>query len=313
MVQPENKPEDTPVPPLRLELSLTSVGHDITGALGFVLSDPISHRFFRLSSGTINILRHWHRGTMGAVAEAAAVTLDEVKAIVEFLIMSRLVMVAPGNSKSLGDEQARREQSIANRALHGYLFFRVPLFNPEPFLDWAMPFARLLVSRTAIWLVVFIGLVGAYFAFRQWDHFVTTFVDFFSPQGFVLYTATLVGLKVFHELGHGFVARSYGCRVPTIGVAFMVLTPMLYTEASDAWRLPSHMQRFRIAAAGVMVEIALAAAALFLWAFCPMAHGALPPILLRQRHGSSASPSTCHPSCALTAITCWLIYWACTT
>ncbi len=44
---------------------------------------------------------------------------------------------------------------------------------------------------------------------------------------------------------------------------------MLYTEASDVWRLPSRKQRMAVDAAGMLVELALAAVALLLWVFLP--------------------------------------------
>jgi putative peptide zinc metalloprotease protein len=54
-----------------------------------------------------------------------------------------------------------------------------------------------------------------------------------------------------------------------VGVAFMVLVPMLYTDVTDAWRLGDRRARLAIDAAGILVEIALACLALFLWPFMP--------------------------------------------
>ena len=87
----------------------------------------------------------------------------------------------------------------------------------------------------------FIGcaVLGFYLAGLQWDAFANTFLHFLSLEGLMLYGVTLVGVKIVHELGHAYVATRYGCRVPHMGVAFMVLFPMLYTEVSDAWKLTS--------------------------------------------------------------------------
>jgi putative peptide zinc metalloprotease protein len=79
----------------------------------------------------------------------------------------------------------------------------------------------------------------------------------------------LILLKVAHELGHAFVARAKGCSVPVMGIAMMLLAPMLYTETTDAWRLPRRRDRMLIDAAGVLVELGLAAVALLLWPFLP--------------------------------------------
>lgn len=44
---------------------------------------------------------------------------------------------------------------------------------------------------------------------------------------------TLAAMKVVHELGHAFTAKRYGCRVPSMGVALLVLVPMLYIDANE--------------------------------------------------------------------------------
>ncbi len=263
------KPEDDMLLSLRPDIIHADGGFDLSGDHGAILHDPIRHRFFRLSGKARLALGHWHLGNVAKVVAASGVAEAGVRGLADFLRTSRLVTVPMGASAGLLDEKKRSERSLFGKMLHGYLSFRVPLFNPEPCLDWGLPYARLLVHRVVLISILMTGLAGFYFAARQWDQFAKTFLDFFSLQGAFLYTTTLVGLKVLHELGHGFVARHYGCRVPAVGVAFMVLTPMLYTEASDAWRLSSRWQRFAIGAAGVCVELSLAAVALFLWAFLP--------------------------------------------
>jgi len=48
-----------------------------------------------------------------------------------------------------------------------------------------------------------------------------------------------------------------------------VMWPVLYTDTSEAWKLPSRRQRLQIATAGVLAELALAAFATLLWNFLP--------------------------------------------
>ena len=52
----------------------------------------------------------------------------------------------------------------------------------------------------------------------------------------------------------GYIGETFGLRWQAMlgGIAFMVLAPFLYSDLSDAWRLPSRRQRFMIAAAGVL-------------------------------------------------------------
>ena len=117
------------------------------------------------------------------------------------------------------------------------------------------------------WAIGGIGLIGLYLVSRQWNTFVATALHFFTLRGLALYILCLASVKIFHELGHAYTAVRYGCRVPTIGMAMVVMVPMLYSDTSDAWKLTSRRQRAAIGAAGMVVECALAALAIFTWNF----------------------------------------------
>jgi putative peptide zinc metalloprotease protein len=72
---------------------------------------------------------------------------------------------------------------------------------------------------------------------------------------------------VVHELGHAYTCKRFGARVATMGVALLVLWPVLYTDTSGAWRLQRRSQRLAIGAAGMAAELALACWATLLWSF----------------------------------------------
>jgi len=116
---------------------------------------------------------------------------------------------------------------------------------------------------------VFLSLAGLYLTGRQWDVFRATFLGFLTPEGFLLFAVTLVFVKIGHELGHALIATHFGCRVPTMGIAFLVMLPMLYTDVTDAWKVRSRRARLLIDAGGILVELGLAGIALLLWAFLP--------------------------------------------
>ena len=76
-------------------------------------------------------------------------------------------------------------------------------------------------------------------------------------------------IKIIHELGHAYTATRYGSKVASMGVAMLVMMPMLYTDTTDAWRLNSKKQRLLIGAAGMFAELYLAVIFTFLWNFLP--------------------------------------------
>lgn len=64
-------------------------------------------------------------------------------------------------------------------------------------------------------------------------------------------------------------AVRHGVRVPVMGLAFMALLPLLYTDVSDGWRLRRRRDKLLIDAGGVMADIAVAVYATLLWCFLP--------------------------------------------
>ncbi|MEM9412302.1 MAG: biotin/lipoyl-binding protein, partial [Planctomycetota bacterium] len=69
----------------------------------------------------------------------------------------------------------------------------------------------------------------------------------------------------FHEFGHGLSCKRLGGECHEIGFMLLVLTPCLYCNVSDSWRLSNKWHRAAIGAAGMYVEIILASLATFCW------------------------------------------------
>ena len=113
------------------------------------------------------------------------------------------------------------------------------------------------------------GIMGLYIVGRQWDEFTSTFLYFFNLQGMGFYFLSLVAIKVLHELAHAYTVVRYGSKVPTMGVAFLVMFPLLYTDTSDTWRVRSARERMHVGAAGMIVELYIACIATFCWGFLP--------------------------------------------
>ena len=74
-----------------------------------------------------------------------------------------------------------------------------------------------------------------------------------------------VTLKIVHELAHGLVCRRYGGEVREAGIIFILLAPAAFVDVTSSWRFPSRWQRIHVAAAGMYVEVVLAALAAVLW------------------------------------------------
>src|SRR5262249_37075249 len=71
--------------------------------------------------------------------------------------------------------------------------------------------------------------------------------------------------KALHELGHGYATKSCGGEVHEMGIMFLVFLPLPYVDASAAAGFRGKWRRASVGAAGMMVEIFVAALALFVW------------------------------------------------
>lgn len=264
------------LPPLREEIGLSAGPRDDAGAPTWILHDPVANRFFRIGWAAFEMLARWSRGDAAAIAAeiAAATPLSvapgDVEDFARFLAGNHLVQVAgPQAVARLVERKAARRLHWAKWLLKNYLFVRLPLVRPDRALRALLSWVGWVFSRRFAIATGMAGLLGLVLVARQWDAFLATFPHFFSPQGALLFVLALGLSKVLHELGHALTARRHGCRVPTMGVALLVLWPVLYTDTGEAWKLASRRARLEIGAAGMAAELALAAWATLAWSFLP--------------------------------------------
>lgn len=272
---PNGSAEDVSLPQMRQELRLTSGAVDLAGNPTWLLFDPARYKYFQLGQRAFRILCEWSAGSMGRLKNRFALRNEqvesaEVEALIRFLYANNLAeKSADGSSQAYLKQLNSTNKSLLHKATHGYLFFKIPLFRPDRFLKATYPYVAFMFSRLTLTLITLLSALGLYVASRQWDEFWATFLHFFSIEGFFAYGAALVAVKILHELGHAYSAVRHNCRVPTMGVAFMVLFPLLYTDVTDAWRLKKRRDRLQIDFAGISVELIIAGLATFAWAFLP--------------------------------------------
>ena len=90
---------------------------------------------------------------------------------------------------------------------------------------------------------------------------------FFNLENLLYLWATILITKLIHEFSHAYVAKSFGLRVPQMGIAFLIFFPCLFCNTTDAWQLADRRQRMAISAAGIISEAAIAILSTYLWHF----------------------------------------------
>ena len=264
------------LPPLRQELSLTSGAATPDDAPTWMLHDPAANRFFQIGWPAFEMLSRWSLDDPQAIVASVnaettlTLTLDDFEALVRTLQQQHLLVSTNADDTGrLGRYAQASKLSHAMWLLKHYLMIRVPLWRPMPFLRRFARYAEI-AYRPAFWAVVaLMALTGLVLVSRRWDEFIHTFHGYADLRGLVAIGLALGCAKVLHEFGHAFTAHRYGCRVPTMGVALLVMVPVLYTDTTEAWKVPGRAERLRIGAAGMLTELALAAFATLAWSVLP--------------------------------------------
>lgn len=264
------------LPSIRKNLEFHRGNPTLDGVPTWTIVDPIRSRYYQIEWPVYQMIQRWEAGTIERLHAAMArettcvTTLEDIEDLVKFLYANNLTEQSAGGTYAEYQSQAEAgHQSYLTWLIHHYLFIRIPLVHPDGFLKATLPLVAPLYCAAAGWAIGTMGLIGLVMASRQWDSFLATFLYFFNWRGAILYSLSLGAVKVVHELGHAYTATRFGCRVPTIGVAFMVMMPVLYSDVSDSYRLASKRKRLLIAAGGVIAELGLAAIALTAWGVLP--------------------------------------------
>jgi putative peptide zinc metalloprotease protein len=260
------------LPPLREELQLHPAAAHADGSPAWVIQDPVTNAFYRIGWLEFELLSRWALGAPQLVLSATTSdTLlkpgeDELADLYEFLLAHQLLSVHhAGYTRHLAQRHRKQHMAKARWLLHHYLFFRLPLLNPAATLQKILPWLSWLFTRGTALGVASLCLLGLLLTARQWDAFSASFVDTLTLGGLGGYLAALAVTKSLHELGHALTATRYGLRVAHMGVAFVVMWPMLYTDTGESWRLRDRRQRLAIASAGLVTELALAGLAMLAW------------------------------------------------
>ncbi len=170
------------------------------------------------------------------------------------------------DSAALFDRYKKKKYATLKQYLLNPMSIKIPLIDPDAFLEkWAPYFARIYTRLGGIlWLAVVLPAVVL--AVQHWSELTHNLSDqVLSSSNLLVMALVFPFVKLAHELGHGFAARCWGGPVHEMGIMFLVFAPVPYVNASSSSAFPSKWRRAVVAASGMMIEIFLAAIALYVW------------------------------------------------
>jgi putative peptide zinc metalloprotease protein len=239
-----------------------------------VIKDPLSEKYFRLTDHEYQFLTKLDgtRTIEDAVesfrTSGRHYSIDDAKMLVSRAAQLGLVLGTQFSTAKFQThlrDSAKKAKS-AQRLSQLYFLF-IPLVNPDRFLEKTLFLFKWLANR---WLAILILalLPGAlYFIITGFPEIQSEYSFFFNLENLLYLWVTILVTKLVHEFSHAYVAKSFGLRVPQMGIAFLIFFPCLFCNTTDAWQLADRRQRMAISAAGIIAEAALAILSTYLWHF----------------------------------------------
>jgi len=245
------------------------------GQLWYVLQDPISGRFHRISPAAYFIISLMNgTRTVREVWQLACSRLgDDVLTQDETIrLLSQLHQVdvlhadVPPDIGELSERAVRVRRRKLALSLLNPMAIRLPLFDPDRFLTVTMPLVRPLFSWVGGVIVACVIGYALLLAALHWPQLTDNIVDrVLVAQSLLLLIVTYPVVKAFHELGHAYAVKRWGGEVHELGVMFLVFMPVPYVDASGSSAFREKWRRVMVGGAGIVVELTLAALALFIW------------------------------------------------
>ena len=249
--------------------------HRYRGQVWYLLEDPASGRVNRftpaarlviaLMDGTRRVSELWEVAQRRQ-GEAAPTQDDMIQLLGQLHAADLLQTDVTPDTAELFARGEREDRARTRRSFGNPMAIRVPLWDPDTVLNRISPVTNRIWSRAGLLLWLAAVVPAVLLIPQHWPELSNNFTDrvLATDNLFILYLVFPV-LKALHEMGHATAIKAWGGAVHDVGLIFLVLLPVPYVEASAAIAFRSKLQRAAVGAAGVAVELFVAALAFYGW------------------------------------------------
>ncbi len=241
---------------------------------GYFIEDPLRGKFFRLGLAEHAVLSLLDgQRTISQACAQAAITLGPTAlsdhdslALCRWALEAQLIQPVNRDETRRLTKQAGRISRLKLQAAFNPLCARWPIGNPNRLVEIIAPRTEWIFSRPAVlaWAVAVVYAI--YLIATDFERFSRSSQVVFSRENWWVLAAAWLGLKIVHETAHAVGCRKFGGNVTQAGVFLLLLVPVPYVDVTSAWRFADKWQRIIVAAAGMYVELFVAAVATFVWA-----------------------------------------------
>ncbi|HEX8310800.1 MAG TPA: biotin/lipoyl-binding protein [Chthoniobacteraceae bacterium] len=242
----------------------------------YVLHDPFNNQFSRLQPAAYEFVARLRLGRsvesvwcecIEANPEEAPGQEDVIRLLAQLNASNLLHSNLPPDSTKLFDRYQKRRERETRATWLNVMYAKFPLLDPDAFLKSLQPLLKRVISwpGALLWLVAVV--IGIKVIVDRADAFKDQSQAILAPSNLVLLYLSFFVVKALHELGHACVCRRLGGEVHVIGLMLMIFTPVPYVDTTSSWAFRSRWKRALVGAAGMIVEMFVAAVAAVVWAY----------------------------------------------
>ncbi|SDJ36429.1 HlyD family efflux transporter periplasmic adaptor subunit [Billgrantia gudaonensis] len=261
---------------LRLRRHASLHRHEYRGKPWYVLHDTLTGQVHRFTPEAYQVIgRLDGQRTLGEIWQQVSASLGDAMPTQQEMIglIGRLhnANVLAGHRDIDIGELSRRQRKLQRskwqQVIRSPLGIRIPLLDPERFVAATYPLVKPLIGPFGafLWLAT-VGL-ALVVATLHWQALTENLADrVLGIDNLLLMALVYPLIKALHELGHAWTTKDAGGEVHEIGIMLLVFFPVPYVDASAAAACPEKGKRMLVGAAGILVELFLAALAMLVWA-----------------------------------------------
>ncbi len=255
---------------LKLREELIFTFQTTNGQEYYTLNDPLHSRYFRVGPAeyTFLTLLDGHSTVQECYSRISTamplhhLTNDDIAGLCQWAIRMDLVrhQHARFRQQNLSSRNTKSDKSKFN-----LIVFCFPLGKPDPVFARAERACGWLFSQPALIGWVMILLFAIFRIGVNWTNFYNSSKTILSTDNWLWLAGCWVFLKLIHESAHAIVCKRYHGTVREAGVLFILFAPLPYVDVTSCWNFPSRMARMHVAAAGLYIELFIAAIAACVW------------------------------------------------
>jgi putative peptide zinc metalloprotease protein len=226
---------------------------------------PMAYLFVALMDGRRDVDDLWSEVVHQAGDEAPSQD-DIVRLLSQLYSADLLLCDAPPDALELLDRYSRQKRSRLLQNALNPMSMRIPVWDPDAFLERTVRFVRPLFGRLGVllWLAVVCPAIVS--VGQHWSELSDNVIDrMLATENLLLLSLTFPVVKILHELGHGYAAKVFGGEVHELGVMLLMGMPTPYVDASSSTAFRGKYRRIIVGAGGMLVELFLASLAFYVW------------------------------------------------